>query len=356
MHTNNISQRIIFLDYLRVFAFMSVLVGHIFYPDLEHWVAQFPTPHITQQYIANLFLSIFAGGGAGVMIFFMISGYIILHVLQKERPVEFLIKRIFRIYPLLIFAISVQVVLAFFVKHKPFDLSTTLLQMSLMGDFFNTPNALNGVDWSLRVEILFYLFMFVLSFTFLIRKHGYIFFFLLVFLTIAMKHIPPLPSEHFIGFFNIYAPFLFLGSIIYMYEKKHINLIALLAFIFILFHFFIWAEVLYEPDWINSNYGIVGFAVFMLLWLTRKHLHAVPMIINRSITAMALLTYSVYLFHNFMWDYIDNALKAVGIHSEIAVFLVLLIWCIFMYKLVEKPLYNYGKTLAVKYTTKRERS
>ncbi len=56
------TSRIIFLDYLRVFAFLSVLIGHKFYAGLSSYISSFDKPHITQQYLSNFFLSIFQGG------------------------------------------------------------------------------------------------------------------------------------------------------------------------------------------------------------------------------------------------------------------------------------------------------
>ncbi len=345
---NNPIQRIYFLDYLRVFAFLSVLIGHKFYAPLSQFVTNLSTPHITQQYLSNVFLSMFKGGGAGVVVFFMISGYIILHVLQKEKPFEFLVKRIFRIYPLLIFAILIQVLLAFFFKDKSIDLSTNLIQMSLMGDFFNTPYALSGVEWTLRVEIMFYFFMFILSFTKILRSNPYIYYSILIALTISIKYISPFPTENFVGYFTTYVPFLFLGSVIYIYEKKSINIIALLLFIFIVFYRYFKAIEDFSNSWLNSNFAIVGFLIFMVLWLVRDQLHKLPNSINKNITLLALLTYSVYLFHNFLWGYIAKFLEIIGIENKIFIVLILFLWCFIVYKLIETPMNNIGKKLSKK--------
>ena len=62
MITNSSQKRIIFLDYLRIFAFVSVLVGHKFYQDIVGLTEALHTPDITQQYLTNIFLSMFTGG------------------------------------------------------------------------------------------------------------------------------------------------------------------------------------------------------------------------------------------------------------------------------------------------------
>lgn len=88
--------RIIFLDYCRIFAFVSVLIGHEFFGDILNLISN-PNVHITIKSILSISLPVFEGGGAGVVVFFMVSGYIITKVIEFEKPFDFLIKRIFRI-------------------------------------------------------------------------------------------------------------------------------------------------------------------------------------------------------------------------------------------------------------------
>jgi peptidoglycan/LPS O-acetylase OafA/YrhL len=149
----------IFLDYLRVFAFISVLIGHKFYGDLAAYLQSFELSHTTMVLARMLFLNFFAMGGAGVIVFFMVSGYIILHVIQTEEVRPFLIKRFFRIYPLLILAILVEYIFQSVNQESSLSWLTRLGQMSLLGDFFQVPHALAGVEWTLRIEVSFYLLM-----------------------------------------------------------------------------------------------------------------------------------------------------------------------------------------------------
>ena len=96
---------------MRIFAFISVLVGHKIYDKLE-FASQNQSLHITIRYLAEALLPLCLGGAAGVIVFFLTSGYIITHVLQKEETAEFIVKRIFRIYPLYIFAVITEALLA----------------------------------------------------------------------------------------------------------------------------------------------------------------------------------------------------------------------------------------------------
>lgn len=91
------NQRIAFLDYMRILAFTLVVMGHKFNIDLLTW-ANDPNTHTTLQYTYKLLSDASLGGAMGVVIFFLVSGYIIPYVLQKESTFEFYLKRVFRIY------------------------------------------------------------------------------------------------------------------------------------------------------------------------------------------------------------------------------------------------------------------
>ncbi len=64
-------------------------------------------------YLAELkgdgrFLAIFGGffGAYGVALFFALSGYLMARVLERDDPARFLLKRIVRIYPLMLLVIA----------------------------------------------------------------------------------------------------------------------------------------------------------------------------------------------------------------------------------------------------------
>ncbi len=42
-------------------------------------------------------------------------------------------------------------------------MSVLIPQLLLVGNFFNTPYSLNGVEWTLRIEVFFYIFMYLMS-------------------------------------------------------------------------------------------------------------------------------------------------------------------------------------------------
>ena len=84
------AERVVFLDWLRIYAFASVLIGHKFNGPVVR-AAQADTGWL--RWPARVLWPFIEGGGAGVVVFFLISGYIITQVLQRERSPEFRIKR-----------------------------------------------------------------------------------------------------------------------------------------------------------------------------------------------------------------------------------------------------------------------
>ncbi|HGC5885481.1 TPA: acyltransferase family protein [Legionella pneumophila] len=143
MRQNN--QRLIFLDWLRIFSFISVLVGHKFINQLQ-LLSNKESIHESLRVFLKLSVSLCSGGAAGVVVFFLVSGYIITYVLQTQNSFEFLIKRIFRIYPLYIFAVLLQTVLLNLIEHVPVNLHVLIPQLLLIGDFFHVPLTLNQVE------------------------------------------------------------------------------------------------------------------------------------------------------------------------------------------------------------------
>lgn len=90
-------------------------------------------------------------GAAGVDIFFVISGFIIATVAKRRTPADFLVDRIWRIFPLWLLALT-----PWLIVKRP-DLPTLLSSLTLWpiyGNEFYAPSL--GVGWSLCYEMLFY--------------------------------------------------------------------------------------------------------------------------------------------------------------------------------------------------------
>ncbi|KTC85483.1 acyltransferase family protein [Legionella drozanskii] len=334
-------KRIIFLDWLRIFSFSSVLIGHKFHSILLN-ISNDDSVHESSRFLIKLILPLAYAGGAGVVVFFLVSGYVISHVLQTEQPLEFLIKRIFRIYPLYIFAVLFQYSLLYFVNPAALNLKIIIQQLLLVGDFFQTPCTLGGVEWTLRVEVLFYLFMFVLRYFKIIGQHRYALPWVLIITTLALGYIPAFPSGALaVGYLNIYGPFLFLGVFFWLYENKQVSFAQMAVFTGFIFiqHWHLIDTI--SPYWRHDHFAALAFLIFLAVWTLRDKLF-----FNRVILFISELTYSVYLLHNWLFDHIKQWTIAGGLfHQNRYALMMLLAISAVLVKAIEKPGIKLGRLL-----------
>lgn len=340
-----IRKRVVFLDYMRVFAFVSVLIGHKFYEQLAA-IAVAPDVHVTLRTLAQMVLPLCFGGAAGVVVFFLTSGYIITYVLKKEGTQEFLIKRAFRIYPLFIVAVAAEYLAGYWLNGAtPADAREVVSRVLLIGDFTETPTGLKGVEWTLRIEIMFYIFMAVLKSIGLLEKRVHlpaIYFIALI----GLYATGPFPGKWTWSFayMTIYAPLLILGSLILLAEEeKEIRGRCIALGLFIMFMF--WTlTTKFIPGWKELHYMTLSIILFLTFWIMRDRVHS-----NRAVHILSELTYSVYLMHNWLWGYIDLALTNVGAGDQmrqLQILFILLIICYVLNKTIERSFIKMGARLA----------
>jgi peptidoglycan/LPS O-acetylase OafA/YrhL len=346
MSNSKETTRIAFLDYLRIFAFISVLIGHKFYADIIAAVAN-DKLHATPKLLLEWLMPFVFGGGAGVIVFFLVSGYIISQVLSLEQTTNFLIRRVFRIYPLYIAAVLIQILL-FGEIGGDFSLNVLVPQLLLIGDFFGSPYTLAGVEWTLRIEVVFYVFMTMLKVVGFYGERKHLLIFVLLLATMLMSQLPAFPDNPYLfkGYFLIYAPFLFIGTGFWLYEKTWINFGWLLALICLVFVNYFYLISCYQPNWLFAQFAALGFLLFTTAWIFRAKFHPTATIILCSD-----LTYAVYLFHNWMFDFFKrNVTKLLSLeqNSSFLALLLLFAFCFLLHRIIERPANKLGRTMSLK--------
>ncbi|PQB05078.1 acyltransferase family protein [Aureitalea marina] len=140
------------LDGLRFIAIISVVLFHSNGRLREYFQIEYP------------FVSDFLRSGFfGVEIFFAISGYILsLHILKSEsfRYGDYLKRRVLRIEPPFIIAMLLQYCLLMITKPGiREDMTRSLLHVLTYTSNFIGENLINGITWSLEIEVQFYLIL-----------------------------------------------------------------------------------------------------------------------------------------------------------------------------------------------------
>jgi peptidoglycan/LPS O-acetylase OafA/YrhL len=144
-----------------------------------------------------LWPALFYYGYAAVDIFFILSGFIITEVygnIEFRQVAAFFVRRIFRIYPLHLFVLSVMVVLwlwvelRFHVRDPGQQLWTLPAEAALLQPYFYNRVIWNGPSWSVGVELLCY-FLFPLAIYLMRHAHWVVFAALIVLLAYLERDI-----------------------------------------------------------------------------------------------------------------------------------------------------------------------
>lgn len=152
-------QRLDWLDSCRAFAAIIVVAMH----SIEIWVPHIQADDWLGQQLVNA-THLLPWGSLGVYLFFLVSGFVIPYSVSGEgkaamRP--FLIRRFFRLMPMLWVSIPLGAITTHYLWNKPFGLDAYLSNILLLPNAFGLPFA-EGLYWSLQVEVVFYLMIAVL--------------------------------------------------------------------------------------------------------------------------------------------------------------------------------------------------
>ena len=154
------ANRLYELDGLRGIAALAVVVFHYFYQYNNLYGHDFEIAQWTRF------------GFYGVHLFFMVSGFVIFWTLSKvERPMDFLWSRLSRLYPVFWVAICVTslVVYSFGLPGREARLTDLLFNYSMIHEYLGFRHV-DGVYWTLSLELAFYFWM-LLLFSFNQTRH-----------------------------------------------------------------------------------------------------------------------------------------------------------------------------------------
>lgn len=148
------NKRISELDGLRGLAAICVLLFHY----TSRFAEKFETDLIIRHFN-------FMYGNYGVELFFVISGFVIFMSIEKiKTPFEFVYKRFIRLYPTFWICMLITYFFVFFlspleVLKVSFD--DFIINFTMLPSLFNV-KAVDGVYWTLKVEVSFYILILIL--------------------------------------------------------------------------------------------------------------------------------------------------------------------------------------------------
>ena len=146
------AHRLVEVDTLRGLAAMAVVFFH-FTSRFGDLFKGYPSPSIS-----------FPTGHYGVNLFFIISGFVIFMTLDRtKKPMDFVVSRFSRLFPSYWVSIFLTVAITHWLglPGKLVGIDTAFANMIMMHGLFNVPHV-DGVYWTLEVELLFYCGMFFL--------------------------------------------------------------------------------------------------------------------------------------------------------------------------------------------------
>jgi peptidoglycan/LPS O-acetylase OafA/YrhL len=308
------------LDNIRGIAIILVVISH-FYVNKDYMGVELLGSYFPQiEFISNL-------GLIGVDLFFFLSGYLIYNKIQEQNFKEFIIKRIFRIYPIYIFTI----LLIFIFSININNLILYLINLSMLQDIFHVKN-LNPVFWTLLIEIKFYIIIAVIFM--LLKKLQLV--------------------EYF-----IYIPFVFIflnifliltidrGSILLAYFPMFFIVVYLLKLNIKLSIILIISELINIYLTYHSYYVELFIAVLLFIIIYYKN------ILNFDfLKVLAKVSYSYYLIHTIIGYYMLHLLLQFISNVYVVFFIIIPFVSIsifylsyILYSFIEKPFINYGYRL-----------
>lgn len=365
-----------FANTLRGFAAFSVLVWHycgVFWLDrvVAGELANAPTlaadRYATPHWISLLnAIPVFNWGPYGVALFFIISGFVIPFSLQKTSSLGFLISRFLRVFPTYFVGFSVTLLAIFFstqyfAKNWPYTLNEVLIQyIPGIRDILWSKN-IDGIIWTLEIEVKFYLLCALLIGLF--RRYSILVFWVPIVLVmiagcleqevLAWLNKNPRVNELIVmyGTVSQFILFMFIGVMFhYMYQKR-VSLRKGYACIGMLFILFCLAWFI-GP--LSGAFNLVWSYAFALL--TFIFAYTFPSLFrgNRVTNFLADISYPFYVIHGVagyvvLRIMLDRGVKvsvALGVVTSVA---VLLAWLIHV--TVENPSRVLGKKLGAQLTS-----
>jgi peptidoglycan/LPS O-acetylase OafA/YrhL len=285
---------------------------------------------------------VFSFGHFGVDVFFVISGFVIVNTLEKNTA-HFFYKRFLRLYP--VYWLSLIITTGFLIssdKVKLYDIEfykMFFMNISMFQSFFGIEN-IDGLYWTLGVELKWYILMFIMFQTkhpvmFLIILNSVLFLYQIERLSIPFENIA---NDYFIGnYINLFT----LGVLLYKSKNnvgsKNKHVLVKLSYVFV--------SILQAYFYIKhgDSFGLV------ILFLLGSILFFSRLFQNENIKQSKILfwlgniSYPLYLFHATAAQLVLNLGLSNHLINAIFIIVVMFLSADIIHRTIENNLYNRWK-------------
>lgn len=303
------SKRLIQVDALRGLAALAVVLFHYTRRFAEVFGSE-SLPSLS-----------FPDGYYGVNLFFIISGFVIFMTLEKtNKPMDFVVSRLSRLFP----AYWVAVFLTFSICHllglpgKLIGVWPALANLLMVHGFFGVPHV-DGVYWTLEVELLFYCGMFALYLMKGFDRLNYVLFGLLSLRVIyfVFEHYFSISLPWIVFRFLIleFIPWFSLGISIYI-AVHHVEpgawrkplIISILAV---------------TTLWFCESTFVAGLAVVLSSFVYLAAQNRVTLLQLKPLVWLGTVSYPLYLLHeNIGWS-VMLQLRKIGLSMDLTIVITL---------------------------------
>ncbi len=177
------AKRLLYIDSLRGISAIAVAYFHLLLYMKKFGLIKNYFDH----YLAILITDFFGLGKIAILIFFMISGFVIPFSITKYRAhnmKRFIITRFFRLYPAYWLSILCFIIVMLY-KNNVIDWNLILINLTMMQAFFMQSDLI-GVFWTLQIELIFYFLCSMLFITNKLNNNKFIFYSSFFFLICAL--------------------------------------------------------------------------------------------------------------------------------------------------------------------------
>jgi len=319
--------RIAYLDSLRGLAIVMVLLAHYLAPRLDY---------NGPGYVFSTF------GGGGVILFFILSGYLIYKTRQNVDAGTFLARRLWKLFPAYLGTCFLAILL-FYIANKSLPSAREIAcNLTMTQDVFRE-HMLSNVFWTLLIEIKFYFLMALFSPLICLLPSTVVV--LVLFLLNCASFAYAGRGSNLLTFFPVF----FIGMALYRLEvskwqkKKALDFVAALLIVCAGFLLFL-SENRYSNTVFVACLSLLCLSVILFQWQVS------------ALNGVGRISYSLYLYHAavgyFLFDWIKLQFGVNDWVSLVVATPVVLLVSYLSYRLVENPFVRWGRQLETFYSSR----